>query len=151
MESGQQWGIERKKDGETTWRGPKPIPFDTGKSRIEGDLICTQFQKNFWGLEYCLTVFRKSGAPYEGKDEYFNCTDFGLPLVNSTVSMTATGFYFFGKGTTPAYGTPNSSLLKVLFGPGSSFLRKQECSLFSAFWTSPFAGVKGNWSFSVSC
>jgi len=77
-ERGQQWWIERKKDGETTWRGPKPIPFDTGKSRIEGDLICTQFQKNFWGLEYCLTVFRKSRDAYEGKEEFFNCTDFGF-------------------------------------------------------------------------
>jgi adenylate cyclase len=78
MESGQQWWIEREKDGKTTWRGPEPISFDTGKSRMEGDLICTQFQKNFWGLEYCLTAFRKSRSTYEGKDEYFNCTDFGF-------------------------------------------------------------------------
>jgi adenylate cyclase len=78
MGSGQQWWIERKKDGETTWRGPEPISSDTGKSRIEGDLICTQFQKNFWGLEYCLTVFRNSRGTYDGKDEYFNCTDFGF-------------------------------------------------------------------------
>jgi len=78
IESGQQWWIERGKDGETTWRGPEPISFDTGKSRIEGDLLCTQFQKNFWGIEYCLTVFRKSRGPYEGKEEYFNCTDFGF-------------------------------------------------------------------------
>lgn len=77
-ENGQQWWIERGKGGETTWRGPEPISFDTGKSRIEGDLICTQFQKNFWGLEYCLTVFRKSKGIPEEKDEYFNCTDFGF-------------------------------------------------------------------------
>jgi adenylate cyclase len=78
MESGQQWWINREKDGKTTWRGPEPISFDTGKSWMEGDLICTQFQKNFWGLEYCLTVFRKSRGTHPGKDEYFNCTDFGF-------------------------------------------------------------------------
>ena len=78
MESGHQWWIERKEDGETTWRGPEPISFDTGKSRIEGDLICTQFQRNYWGIEYCFTVFRKSRGTHEGKEEYFNCTDFGF-------------------------------------------------------------------------
>ena len=71
-------GLSARKNGETTWRGPEPISFDTGMSRIEGDLICTQFQKNFWGLEYCLTVFRNPRGTYEGKDEYFNCTDFGF-------------------------------------------------------------------------
>jgi len=75
---GRQWWIERKKDGETTWRGPGAISSDTGKSWIEGDLLCTQFQKNFWGLEYCLTVFRNPGGTYERKDEYLNCTDFGF-------------------------------------------------------------------------
>ena len=75
---GQQWWVERKKDGETTRRGPEPNSFDTGKSRIEGDLLCTQFQKYHWGLEYCQTVFRNPRGTYEGKDEYFNCADFGI-------------------------------------------------------------------------
>jgi adenylate cyclase len=78
MESGKQWWIERRNDGETTWRGPEPISFDTGKSRIEGDLICTQFQRNYWGIEYCFTVFRKSRGIHDGKEEYFNCADFGF-------------------------------------------------------------------------
>jgi TolB-like protein/Flp pilus assembly protein TadD len=78
MESGQQWWIEREKDGKTTWRGPEPISFDTGKSRIEGDLICTQFQRNYWGIEYCFTVFRKSRGAHDGKEEYFSCADFGF-------------------------------------------------------------------------
>jgi len=82
--TGQQWWVERKKNGETTMRGPEPNSFDTGKSRVEEDLLCTEFQKNFWGLEYCFTVFRNPGGTYEGKDEYINVTDFGF----STWSMT---------------------------------------------------------------
>jgi adenylate cyclase len=76
--TGQQWRVERKKNGETTIRGPGPNSFDTGKSRVEGDLLCTQFKKSFWGIEYCMTVFRNPGGTYEGKDEYLNITDFGF-------------------------------------------------------------------------
>jgi hypothetical protein len=79
----QPWWVERRKNGETAVRGPGPNSSDTGKSRIEGDLLCTQFQKNFWGLEYCFTVFRNPRGTYESKDEYLNVTDFGF----STWSM----------------------------------------------------------------
>ncbi|MBP1715098.1 MAG: putative adenylate cyclase [Deltaproteobacteria bacterium] len=75
---GKQWWNERKKDGETTLRGPEPIFSDTGKSRVEGDLLCTQFQKSLWGIEYCMTVFRNPRGTYEGKDEYLNIADFGF-------------------------------------------------------------------------
>ena len=75
---GQQWWIEGKKNGEITWRGKAPIPSDTGRSWIEGDLICNQFQKIFWGIESCGTVFRNPRGTYEGKDEYFTCMEFGF-------------------------------------------------------------------------
>jgi TolB-like protein/Flp pilus assembly protein TadD len=78
MATGQPWWVERKKNGETTIRGPEPNSFDTGKSRIEGDLLCTHFQKSFWGIEYCMTVFRNPKGTYTGKDEYLNITDFGF-------------------------------------------------------------------------
>jgi len=74
----QQWWIERKKDGETAMRRPGPISSDAGRSRIEGDLLCTQFQKRAWGLEYCFTVFRNPRGTYEGKDEYLNVNDWGF-------------------------------------------------------------------------
>ena len=76
--SGQQWWADRRQNGETTMRGSGPIPADTGMSRIEGDLLCIQFQKIFWGLEYCFTVFKNPRGTYEGKDEYLNVTDFGF-------------------------------------------------------------------------
>jgi len=76
--SGRQWWIERKINGETTVIGPEPNSSDTGRSRVEGDLLCTQFQKRAWGLEYCFTVFRNPRGTYEGKDEYLNVNDWGF-------------------------------------------------------------------------
>ena len=73
-----QWWYDKKKNGELTYRGGRPNLSDTGKTRIDGDMECQQFQNNLWGLEYCLTVFRNPRGTYEGKDEYFSCTDFGF-------------------------------------------------------------------------
>jgi TolB-like protein/class 3 adenylate cyclase len=93
-QDGQQWWIDREKNGEFTWRGPAlkdPITrkivsaptlagpnSDRGKSRIEGDMICQQFQKSYWGLEFCGTVFRNPKGTNESKDEYFFCNDIGF-------------------------------------------------------------------------
>jgi adenylate cyclase len=93
-QDGQQWWVDRKKNGEFTWRGPAlkyPITqkivsaptlagpnSDRGKSRIEGDMICHQFEKSYWGLEFCGTVFRNPKGTNERKDEYFFCNDIGF-------------------------------------------------------------------------
>jgi adenylate cyclase len=86
---GQKWWIDRGRDGGITWRGQDPILFstvkngqepissDTGKSWIEGDMICQQYQKRLWGLEFCATVFRNPKGTDESKDEYFFFQDFG--------------------------------------------------------------------------
>ena len=77
----QQFWNNYKKNGECTWQGPPFMGWpgsDIGKSRINGDTICWQYQKRFWGIEYCGTVFRYPGGTYEGKDEYFWCSDFGF-------------------------------------------------------------------------
>ena len=91
---GQQWWADRKKNGEFTWRGPilkdqitqKIVSAptlagpnsDRGKSWIEGDMICHQFQNSYWGLEFCGTVFRNPKGTNESKDEYFFCDDIGF-------------------------------------------------------------------------
>jgi len=91
---GQQWWVDREKNGEFTWRGPAlkdPITqkiispptqtgpnSDRGKSWIEGDTICHQFEKLYWGLEFCGTVFRNPKGTNERKDEYFFCNDIGF-------------------------------------------------------------------------
>jgi len=77
-EDGQQWWMDLQKDGKFTSRGPDPIFSDIGKSRIEADMFCSQYQKSFGGVEFCGTVFRYPGGTPEGKDEYFGCSDFGF-------------------------------------------------------------------------
>jgi hypothetical protein len=73
-----QWWCDKTKNGELTCRGGGPISSDTGKARIDGDMECIQFQKWLWGLEFCLTIFRNPRGTYEGKDEYFQCSDYGF-------------------------------------------------------------------------
>ena len=75
---GQRWSIERKRNGDIAFRGSGPISADAGKSWIEGDTLCQQYQKSYWGLEICSTVFRNPKGTYEGKDEYFLCRDTGF-------------------------------------------------------------------------
>jgi len=93
-QDGQQWWVDRKRNGELSWRGPAlkdPVTqkiisaptlagpnSDRGKSWIEGDMICHQFQKSYWGLEFCGTVFRNPKGTNESKDEYFFCNDIGF-------------------------------------------------------------------------
>jgi tetratricopeptide (TPR) repeat protein len=93
-QDGQQWWVDREKNGEFSWRGTAlkdpytrkiiSAPTQTGpnsnrgKSRIEGDMICDQFQKSYWGLEFCGTVFRNPKGTNESKDEYFFCNDIGF-------------------------------------------------------------------------
>jgi tetratricopeptide (TPR) repeat protein len=67
------WSIDFKKNGEFTWRGASRS--DSGKSRIEGDMICTHYQKNWWGLESCSTVFKNPSGTNEWKNEYFFMND----------------------------------------------------------------------------
>jgi tetratricopeptide (TPR) repeat protein len=73
---GLQWWIDFKKNGEFTWRGA--TSSDSGKSRIEGDMIYTQYKKNWWGLESCATVFRNPSGTPDNKDEYFFMDDHGV-------------------------------------------------------------------------
>jgi adenylate cyclase len=74
----QQFGVTFQKNGEFIWRGPGSISSDTGKMRIEGDMFCWKFQKKWWGVEYCGTVFRYPGGTPAEKDEFFWCTDLGF-------------------------------------------------------------------------
>jgi adenylate cyclase len=72
-----QWSIDCKKNGEFIYNGPAPMSSDIGKTRIEGNTMCMQFQKSFGGIELCMTVFRNPRGTYEAKDEYFMYTDIG--------------------------------------------------------------------------
>jgi TolB-like protein len=80
----EPWWCKSKSNGEFAWRGAGEITSDTGRSRIEGDLICNQYQKRLWGIENCGTVFRNPGGTYEGKDEYIICWDTGFSRLSVT-------------------------------------------------------------------
>jgi len=72
------WWIDFKENGDFTWQGVAPISSDSGKSRIEGDFICTRFKYVTWGDEYCMAVFRNPNGTREGLDEYFRVGDYGF-------------------------------------------------------------------------
>jgi hypothetical protein len=71
-----EWQTDYKTNGEFTWRSPPDA--DKGKTRIEGDMLCAQYQKNWWGLEDCMTVFKNIKGSREKKDEYFFTRDIGF-------------------------------------------------------------------------
>jgi TolB-like protein/class 3 adenylate cyclase len=100
----QSWWIERTNDGKAThqqvpfhqadrekgdspstlWReGLRTLVtrFESGKSWIEGDLLCSQWETVHEGLKYCGycgTVFRNPEGTPEMKDEYLKINDFGI-------------------------------------------------------------------------
>ena len=77
-QDGEKWWVERKKNGDLTYRGEGPLSTDRGKSWIDGDVVCQHYQKRWEGLEFHSTVFRNPKGTYERKDEYFLCRDVGF-------------------------------------------------------------------------
>ncbi len=76
--TGGHWWIDRKNNGEIAYGGPEPVTSDIGKTRVENDLLCNQFQKYMGGVEYCATVFKNPNGTRERMDEYFAITDIGF-------------------------------------------------------------------------
>jgi TolB-like protein/class 3 adenylate cyclase len=97
----QEWWIERTNDGKATHqqipfhsiyrlKGDSPAElyrrgtgtlvtrFESGKSWIEGDLLCSQWERVYESLKYCGTVFRNPESTPEMKDEYIKINDFGI-------------------------------------------------------------------------
>ena len=66
------------KDGKITFKVGSDYIFDTGKSWIEGDMLCCKWEKQYDGVASCFTVFRNpEGAP-DTNDEYLYITDFEI-------------------------------------------------------------------------
>ncbi len=74
---GFSWSIFRSKDGEaqapTFWGG-----IDKGKSWIEGDELCNQFENRYGGNKYCHEVYRNPEGDEKTKSEYLVISDFGF-------------------------------------------------------------------------
>ena len=76
MVSKKTWWIERSKDGKATIRdGDKA---DTGKSWIEEDMICDQWDNLFEGLKDCWVVYRNPEGTPENYDEYLGAPGYGI-------------------------------------------------------------------------
>jgi TolB-like protein/thioredoxin-like negative regulator of GroEL len=72
-----QWSIDRTKDGEATFLWNSAVT-GVGRSWVEGNRLCNQWQKMFGGLKYCMDVFRNPDGTPEEKSEYLVVTDFGI-------------------------------------------------------------------------
>jgi hypothetical protein len=76
MITAKQWSIERSKDGKATIRdGDKS---DTGKSWIEEDMLCDQWDNFYEGLTDCWVVYRNPEGTPENNDEYLGAPGYGI-------------------------------------------------------------------------
>jgi adenylate cyclase len=82
--NGLEWRIHRTKDGEITYQGSWPFSAmeagasASGKSWIEGDMLCDQWKYIFRGLKYHMAVYRNPEGTPEMKNQYLFVTDFGI-------------------------------------------------------------------------
>jgi len=74
--TGKQWRIEHTKDGKATIRGGEDS--DTGKSWIEDDMLCDQWDNLYEGLKDCWVVYRNPEGTPEKNDEYLGAPGYGI-------------------------------------------------------------------------
>ena len=72
--------IIRNMDGEATFQG---TTSDSGKSWIEGDILCDQWQNHFGGQKFCYPVFRNPDGSRTKLDEYIYYGDLDSTIVYS--------------------------------------------------------------------
>jgi hypothetical protein len=76
LATGKQWWIERSKDGKATiLDGDRS---DIGKSWIEEDMLCDQWDNLYEGLKDCWVVYRNPEATPEKNDEYLGVPGYGI-------------------------------------------------------------------------
>lgn len=69
--------FERTNDGQAFYRG-LITGSDSGRSWVENDLLCDQWQKLYNGHKICYPVFSNPDGRSEDKNEYIYVTDFGI-------------------------------------------------------------------------
>ena len=72
----KQWWIERTKNGKATIRGGEGS--DSGKSWIEDDMLCDQWDNLFEGLKDCWVIYRNPEGTQEKNDEYLGAPGYGI-------------------------------------------------------------------------
>jgi len=73
--SGQEWSIERSEDGKAIFRSGEIA--DTGKSWIDGDKLCNQWDNLYGGFKDCMRVYVNQEGTKEKKNQYIGTTVYG--------------------------------------------------------------------------
>jgi adenylate cyclase len=76
MTSGKQWWIERNQDGKATVRDGDNA--DTGKSWVEKDMLCNQWDNLYESLKDCWDIYRNPEGTPENDDEYIGAPGYGI-------------------------------------------------------------------------
>ena len=76
MVSEKQWWIDRNQGGEATIQnGDK---FDTGRSWIEDDMLCDQWENIYENLRDCWVVYRNPEGTVKNNDQYLGAPGHGI-------------------------------------------------------------------------
>jgi hypothetical protein len=74
--SGKQWWVERSKDGKAAIRDGDNA--DIGKSWIEEDMLCDQWDNLYESLRDCWVIYRNPEGTPENSDEYLGAPGYGI-------------------------------------------------------------------------
>jgi len=74
--TGKQWWAERTKDGKATILGGDGS--DSGKSWIEDDMLCDQWDNLYEGLKDCWPVYRNPEGTLKKNDKFLGVPDYGI-------------------------------------------------------------------------
>jgi TolB-like protein len=75
--AGRPWSIRRTRDGKAALLLDSKV-IANGKSWIEGDLLCHQWEKRYEGLKFYISVFHNPEGTSQKKNEYILITDWTL-------------------------------------------------------------------------
>jgi hypothetical protein len=76
LSTGKQWWVQRSLDGKATVHDGDDI--DSGKSWIENDMLCDQWNNLYEGLKDCWVIYRNPGGTSEGKDEFLGAPGYSI-------------------------------------------------------------------------
>jgi tetratricopeptide (TPR) repeat protein len=75
----REWFLHRSEEGVIEWSIPKYGWFKKGKSWIEEDTICNQYEKNWWaGVKHCADIYNNPKGNAIEKSQYLSLSDAGL-------------------------------------------------------------------------
>ena len=74
FETGEEWWVERTKDGRATFRDSEGS--DVGRSWIKGDELCNQWKNRYGGYKDCMRIYPNPNGTTEKKDKYIGIASY---------------------------------------------------------------------------